>query len=402
MTNNTIFDGEVGVGTNDITSPLNIGGTGCMIIPSGTTGQRPTAVTGKIRFNTTIHKFEGRASDWHPLSDEDLPPLYAFTSHTFTNGGQTGRTGPSLSQLRTAYASESWELNTNFFNIKAGSYTGFQLWTVPVTGTYSIEAKGASGGFGDTTSKLPGRGAHIKANFVLTKSTKIVIIVGQAGSSQTGRTNNVGGGGGGATWVLKDVANAPFASLNDVYMAAGGGAGGHAYTGTISRTADANGGSNASASSSSGTPHITLVVVRGTVELGPVRQHPTHRVASGPPTRQRVGIVGTKMTEVLITDDTVVLVVGVVTGHTLLVAVVGIKVDRHNIGLQTLWPPLVRHIFHRAGTSRPSREAWYLVAITVAFTAPCLLRNYKFLSYNNKLNHDKRQYIFRKCWYRNG
>jgi len=252
MTNNTIFDGEVGVGTNDITSPLNIGGTGCMIIPSGTTGQRPTAVTGKIRFNTTIHKFEGRASDWHPLSDEDLPPLYAFTSHTFTNGGQTGRTGPSLSQLRTAYASESWELNTNFFNIKAGSYTGFQLWTVPVTGTYSIEAKGASGGFGDTTSKLPGRGAHIKANFVLTKSTKIVIIVGQAGSSQTGRTNNVGGGGGGATWVLKDVANAPFASLNDVYMAAGGGAGGHAYTGTISRTADANGGSNASASSSSG------------------------------------------------------------------------------------------------------------------------------------------------------
>jgi len=35
-------------------------------------------------------------------------PLYTFTSHTFTNCGATGRTGPSLSSCQSAYAGQSW------------------------------------------------------------------------------------------------------------------------------------------------------------------------------------------------------------------------------------------------------------------------------------------------------
>ena len=252
MTNNTIFHGEVGVGTNDITSPLKIGGTGCMIIPSGTTGQRPTAVTGKIRFNSTIHKFEGRATDWHPLSDADPPPLYSFSSHTFTNAGKTGRTGPTLAQLRTAYASESWELDTNLFNELGPNggrnftnINGIQLWTIPSTGTYRVKASGAKGG--DAQGSRPGgKGAYAQGDFTFTQGNKLMILVGQAGSNPTGDLGGAGGGGG--TYVLEGThvnsaypgfQNTSLNSLSNVYVVGGGG-GGCNYKGNVANVAGGN------------------------------------------------------------------------------------------------------------------------------------------------------------------
>ena len=67
-------NGEIGVVTLDIdnitdqgattTNALTIGGlhvdsTGSIEMPTGTTGERPTAVTGMLRFNTTDSSFEG-------------------------------------------------------------------------------------------------------------------------------------------------------------------------------------------------------------------------------------------------------------------------------------------------------------------------------------------------------
>ena len=43
-------------------------------------------------------------------------PLYDFTSHTFTNCGATGRSGPTLANCKSSY-DVSWEDNTDYFNV---------------------------------------------------------------------------------------------------------------------------------------------------------------------------------------------------------------------------------------------------------------------------------------------
>jgi hypothetical protein len=45
-----------------------INGTGAIKIPSGTDEQRPTPVTGMVRFNTTLSQFEGYDGiQWSPI-----------------------------------------------------------------------------------------------------------------------------------------------------------------------------------------------------------------------------------------------------------------------------------------------------------------------------------------------
>jgi hypothetical protein len=75
-----------------------------------------TPLTGLVSGNTYYLKqaaspFSGAAA-----------PLYTFSSHNFTSAGVTGSTGPTLSQLTTAYASAAWTANTAFFN--QGNFQG--------------------------------------------------------------------------------------------------------------------------------------------------------------------------------------------------------------------------------------------------------------------------------------
>ena len=200
-------------------------GTGAIIVPVGTTEQRPTTgVLGMIRYNTTKSTLETYTTDWFPVVL--VTPLYEFTSpHTFTRAAGDVRYGPTFNEMKTEYASEIWEQNPDWFNEVSGKQ-GFQLWTIPKTGTYRITAKGAQGGRTDglgTYNNSPGNGAHIMADIAFTSGTKIVIIVGQAGEYPTGAQKSItSAGGGGATWILKE----NFTTANDqVYMVAGGGAG---------------------------------------------------------------------------------------------------------------------------------------------------------------------------------
>tara|TARA_R110002050_G_scaffold275504_1_gene420292 strand:+ start:64 stop:441 length:378 start_codon:yes stop_codon:yes gene_type:complete len=94
--------------------------------------------------------------------------------------------------------------------------------------------------------------------------------------------------------------------------------------------------------------HMTLVVVRGIVAMVRVRVRPFHRVVGTRRTGRRVGTGGTATMRAIMVDA-VVLVVGVVTGHILVVVVLGTVVDRPNIGVPTQWPTVVRHIFCRRG-----------------------------------------------------
>ena len=127
------------------------------------------------------------------------PPLYAFTSHTFTTAGKVGRYGPTLSQMQTAYSSQAWASNTSYFTL--GRAQGYQMWTVPQTGLYEIDIAGARGqnstsGFGS------GKGARLIVRVYLTKGLKLEMVVGQVpGNGGTENPGNSFAGGGGGSFV---------------------------------------------------------------------------------------------------------------------------------------------------------------------------------------------------------
>ena len=118
---------------------------------------------------------------------------------------------------------------------------GIQEWTVPTTGTYTIEGWGAEGGDNNHPG-TPGKGARMKGAFSLTVGQTLMNLVGQQGSDAT----YVGGGGGGTFVWIDGETSAPL-------IAAGGGGGvGHAldYDGIDATTS--NDGTNGNGQSSGG------------------------------------------------------------------------------------------------------------------------------------------------------
>ena len=142
-----------------------------------------------------------------------------FSDHIyiFTTLGARGETGPSdISE----YAGTSLEGKVTLNN-------GIQIWTVPVTGTYVIEASGGSGGNGSDARQsyplpwtLGGLGAKIIGSFKLSRGTQLKILVGQEGGATISFTDRPGGGGGGTFVTLSD--DTP------LIIAGGGGGGGAA------------------------------------------------------------------------------------------------------------------------------------------------------------------------------
>ena len=132
----------------------------------------------------------------------------AGDTHTFTTCGQTGRVGPDNAQIISGY-STSWHGQ----NLRQGDFQGYQDWTVPVSGVYQFEARGASGLEGSGTG-IAGRGAVVRGRVPLTKGEIITIAVGQRGESATSGTTWQGSGGG--TFVVRKTGNEP------LFVAGGG------------------------------------------------------------------------------------------------------------------------------------------------------------------------------------
>ena len=108
-------------------------------------------------------------------------------TYTFTNAGATGREGPEQSDINSAY------LGTNLESKVTINARGIQEWTVPASGTYRIEAWGASGGnSGSNGNGNGGRGAKVNGNFTLQKNSILRLIIGQQGLSAP---YEAGGGG---------------------------------------------------------------------------------------------------------------------------------------------------------------------------------------------------------------
>jgi hypothetical protein len=152
--------------------------------------------------------------------------LYPFTSHTFTNAGAVGSHGPTLAQIRTAYSAMPW--TERFINM---TIRGIQLWTVPKTGEYVIQAFGAS---------ARGFGIVIRTTTTFNKGDIIRILVGQMGTDFGGGggtfivTNSnipilIAGGGGGATNRHVTTLNLTSATIN-INGNRGGASGGNGGT----------------------------------------------------------------------------------------------------------------------------------------------------------------------------
>ncbi|MDD2745871.1 MAG: hypothetical protein PHU93_05010, partial [Candidatus Gracilibacteria bacterium] len=179
--------------------------------PSGTSLSAVTAGYSASPVTNTCQFKCGGGFSWNGGSCGETP-LYTFTSHTFTNCGQVGGTGPSLANCRSSYGGGvAWAQDTtnNYLNM---STNGIQLWTVPSTGTYTIDTYGAKGGAG---SFIGGNGTRMKGDFDLTRGQIIKILVGQIG----GNYSYTAGGGGGT--FISTSANIP------LIIAGGGGGGGN-------------------------------------------------------------------------------------------------------------------------------------------------------------------------------
>ncbi len=199
-------------------SEVHVGGQLALVGPGDTVCDETTR--GAMHFvpgngSDEADYFEGCVSDlegghvWTPIGDRVDNELYAFSTHTFSTCGSTGRTGPTLSACRSAYTT-SWD-ETDFF---AMDTAGVQLWTVPQTGLYRIIARGASGGR-STASVARANGAEVTATIRLVAGDVLKVLVGQRGDSNATHGNESGGGGG--SFVV---------TANDVALIVAGGAGG--------------------------------------------------------------------------------------------------------------------------------------------------------------------------------
>lgn len=110
----------------------------------------------------------------------------------FTSCGASGRLGPTQAQVSATYSFG------NPLSGQVASNNGIQTWTVPRSGVYTIEVRGAQGGNNGNGS---GRGAVMRGSFDLTAGTILSMIVGQQGTYAY--NTGVDAGGGGGTFVTK-------------------------------------------------------------------------------------------------------------------------------------------------------------------------------------------------------
>ena len=125
---------KVGIGTHSPGAELHVAGTGAIIVPVGTTGERPgTAVNGMIRYNNTIGNIEVyTAGVWSPLTQ---PPTITGISPltTLTSGGQVAAIGHQqdlllLSDVSGYPVAADWRFGNAVDISSDGTYAVVGMW----------------------------------------------------------------------------------------------------------------------------------------------------------------------------------------------------------------------------------------------------------------------------------
>jgi hypothetical protein len=93
--------GSVGIGTGTPAVKLAISSTDAVLIPVGTSAQRPTGATGYLRYNTTSESFEGHdGTAWGSIGGGAVNGIFwendqiVAADYTITTGKNAGSFGP--------------------------------------------------------------------------------------------------------------------------------------------------------------------------------------------------------------------------------------------------------------------------------------------------------------------
>ena len=177
--------GNVGIGTNNPGAELHISGTGAVIVPNGTTAERPaTVVNGMMRYNSTTGFMEAyTAQGWGGLSGDQsstisgISPASVLLANTgtqvFTVTGGGFTTGSTV-QLAGADGTEYTVFDTTIVSASqitfkmgvdgaTGGYDKAQRpYTVKVTGQdFNVTQSSATIGFGGLSWTLPAANATL-------------------------------------------------------------------------------------------------------------------------------------------------------------------------------------------------------------------------------------------------
>lgn len=146
--------------------------------------------------------------------------------------------GPTQAQMNVMYAGTTLAGKVTH----APGAFGWQVFTIPETGLYSLEVQGSQGGHlggtnVNTGMNYGGRGALITASFLLNKDDTIYVLIGEPGYCDNGSTGWGGSGGGASAVFLVDKTGesrytyTPAGVKVIPLIVAGGGAGQHDHTG---------------------------------------------------------------------------------------------------------------------------------------------------------------------------
>ena len=224
-------NGNVGIGTTNPIASLDIGGTGSIKIPVGTTAERPASpANGMLRVNTTTGKLEYyNNGGWNSIGSISatggtVTEAGGYRIHTFTSNGTF--TPNSAGNVEVLVVAGGGGGGAGWYS--GGGGAGGLIYN----SAYSVTAQAYTvtvGGGGAGSTSVYSRGSNGE-NSVFGSLTAIG---GGAGGSRSGQQTGVtGGSGGGASWPstaggsgTAQQGNAGGTNGSGEYGAAGGGAG---------------------------------------------------------------------------------------------------------------------------------------------------------------------------------
>ena len=156
---------------------------------------------------TELQNQEGSHTDLNVTSIIQMSILDGGSIYQFTNCNTTGASGPTQDKINIEYS------GTNLQGLVT-SVGGMQNWTVPISGLYHFEVKGAMGG-SQNSSYHGGYGAVVTGSIELQAGQELLISVGQKGIDDGDSP-----GGGGATAVAL---GSHYSNASPLFVAGGGG-----------------------------------------------------------------------------------------------------------------------------------------------------------------------------------
>ena len=196
--------GNVGIGTNNPVATFDVGGTGSMKIPVGTTAQRPSSpVAGMMRFNTDTGKMEiYNGTSWPIIANGGtVIDTGGYRVHTFTTSGTFTVTAGGNIEVLVVAGGGGGGGGTSFGAVGGGGGAGGLIYNSSFAATpqtYTVTV-GSGGNGGDASG---GQAGFNGQNSVFGSLTAI----GGGGGANDGNGNGgasqgaTGGSGGGSSY----------------------------------------------------------------------------------------------------------------------------------------------------------------------------------------------------------